>query len=38
MSDRIIVMRDGKIVREFKTGDTSQEEIIMYATGGNNNG
>jgi len=32
MSDRIIVMCNGKITRELVTKDTSQEEILFYAT------
>jgi ribose transport system ATP-binding protein len=32
MSDRIIVMCNGKITAELVTKDTSQEEILHYAT------
>ncbi|ACL71015.1 sugar ABC transporter ATP-binding protein [Halothermothrix orenii] len=35
MSDRIVVMRDGQFVKEFVTSRTTQEEIMLYATGGN---
>jgi ABC-type sugar transport system ATPase subunit len=32
ISDRVIVMRDGSIVREFNTKDTSQEELMHAAS------
>jgi len=32
MSDRIIVMCNGKITKELVTKDTNQEEILFYAT------
>jgi ribose transport system ATP-binding protein len=32
VSDRVIVMKDGKIVKEFITKDTSQEELMHFAT------
>jgi ribose transport system ATP-binding protein len=32
MSDRIIVMCNGKITKELVTKDTNQEEILQYAT------
>jgi ribose transport system ATP-binding protein len=32
MSDRIIVMCNGRITAELLTGDTNQEEILKYAT------
>jgi ribose transport system ATP-binding protein len=32
MSDRVIVMCNGKITGEFVTKDTNQEEILHYAT------
>jgi ribose transport system ATP-binding protein len=35
MSDRIYVMRDGQIVKELDGYHTTQEEVISYATGGN---
>lgn len=34
LSDRVYVMRDGKIVQELNGYQTSQEEIISYAVGG----
>ena len=36
LSDRIYVMREGQIVKEIETvsAETTQEEIIAYATGG----
>lgn len=34
LSDRIYVMRDGKIVKELDGFNTTQEEIISYAVGG----
>ncbi len=33
VSDRVIVMKDGKIVGEFITKNTSQEELMHYASG-----
>jgi D-xylose transport system ATP-binding protein len=40
MSDRIVVMHEGKITKEFdnRNRDISQEEIMVYATGGEMNG
>ncbi|PUU94966.1 sugar ABC transporter ATP-binding protein [Halanaerobium sp.] len=40
MSDRIIVMHEGEITKEFdnRDKDISQEEIMVYATGGEMNG
>ncbi|OQA23010.1 MAG: Xylose import ATP-binding protein XylG [Actinobacteria bacterium ADurb.Bin346] len=32
VSDRVIVMKDGKIVKEFITKQTSQEELMHHAT------
>jgi ribose transport system ATP-binding protein len=32
ISDRIVVMCNGKITAELVTKDTSQEEILKYAT------
>jgi ribose transport system ATP-binding protein len=34
ITDRIYVMRDGKIVRELDSYSATQEEVIAYATGG----
>lgn len=33
MSDRVIVMKEGEMTAMLKTADTSQEEIMQYATG-----
>jgi ABC-type sugar transport system ATPase subunit len=35
MSDRILVIREGVIVKEMLKGEATQEKIISYATGGN---
>lgn len=35
MSDRILVMREGEIVKELNWQDASQEKVMYYATGGN---
>ncbi len=32
MTDRVLVMRNGRLVRELITAQTTQEEIIRYAT------
>lgn len=34
MSDRILVMHEGKLTAELDWNDTSQEDIMYYATGG----
>ena len=34
MSDRILVMYNGQIVKEFARSDATQEEILRYAIGG----
>lgn len=34
MSDRIYVMKDGRVVKELDGYNTTQEEVIAYATGG----
>jgi ABC-type sugar transport system ATPase subunit len=34
MSDRILVMHEGKITGEVQRADATQEKIITYATGG----
>ena len=34
VTDRVYVMYDGKIVKELKTKDTNEEEILYYSTGG----
>ena len=33
ISDRVLVVHDGKIVTALMTKDTTEEEIMMYATG-----
>ncbi len=35
MSDRILVMREGEIVKELNWGEATQEKVMYYATGGN---
>jgi len=32
MTDRVLVMRNGRLVKELITADTNQEEIMRYAT------
>lgn len=34
VSDRVIVMREGKIVKEFQRGEANQENVLAYASGG----
>ena len=34
LSDRIYVMREGRIVKEIQHEGVTQEEVIAYATGG----
>ncbi|NLJ70892.1 MAG: xylose ABC transporter ATP-binding protein [Clostridiaceae bacterium] len=34
ISDRVLVMHEGKFVKEFSKDDVTQEEIMHYATGG----
>jgi ribose transport system ATP-binding protein len=34
MTDRVLVLRDGNVVKELLTAGTSQEEIMRYATMG----
>ncbi|MCG7385841.1 sugar ABC transporter ATP-binding protein [Paenibacillus sp. ACRRY] len=34
IGDRIAVMCEGKIVKEFKRGETNQEQLLFYASGG----
>lgn len=38
MSDRILVLCEGEIVKELQKDEYSQEIILEYASGGNNNG
>lgn len=37
MSDRIIVMKEGRIVKEFKQNEMTQASVLHYAAGGNVN-
>ena len=34
ISDRILVMYDGQIVKEFSRDEATQEKILLYASGG----
>jgi len=34
MADRVLVMRDGKIVKELSAAETNEEEVLAYAIGG----
>lgn len=34
VSDRVIVMREGKVVKEFQRGEANQENVLAYASGG----
>lgn len=34
MSDRILVMARGRVVKEFKRGEATQQDLMYYATGG----
>ncbi|MET3697734.1 monosaccharide ABC transporter ATP-binding protein (CUT2 family) [Bacillus oleivorans] len=34
ISDRILVMYDGRVVKEFAQGEATQERILLYASGG----
>jgi rhamnose transport system ATP-binding protein len=34
MSDRIVVMREGRVTGEFRRGEASQEQVMTAATGG----
>jgi D-xylose transport system ATP-binding protein len=38
MSDRILIMAEGRIVGEVSREEATQEKIMAYATGGGNNG
>ena len=35
MSDRILVMREGEMVKELERKEATQEKVMYYATGGN---
>ena len=34
MADRVLVMRDGKVVKELDAAKTSEDEVLTYAIGG----
>jgi simple sugar transport system ATP-binding protein len=34
LTDRVYVMYNGKIVKELKTSETDEEELLFYSTGG----
>jgi ABC-type sugar transport system ATPase subunit len=34
MSDRILVMHEGSLTKEFNWEEATQENILTYATGG----
>lgn len=34
IGDRIAVMYDGKIIKEFARGEVEQEQLLLYASGG----
>lgn len=34
IADRILVMCDGKIVKEFRHGEATQEDLLLHASGG----
>jgi ABC-type sugar transport system ATPase subunit len=33
ISDRVLVVHEGRVIKELVTKDTTEEEIMMYATG-----
>ena len=33
MSDRILVMREGRLVGDFKRAETDEEKLLQYAAG-----
>lgn len=35
VADRLVVMRNGQVVKEFPVGDATEEKIVAYATGTN---
>lgn len=37
ISDRIVVMHEGRVVAEFQRDEASQDEIMLYAAGGEGN-
>ena len=34
LTDRVLVMFDGQIVKELKTSETNEKELLYYSTGG----
>jgi len=34
MADRVLIMRDGRIVKELSAAETNEEEVLAYAIGG----
>jgi ribose transport system ATP-binding protein len=36
MADRVLVMRNGRVVKELDTARTSEDEVLAYAIGGHN--
>ena len=38
ITDRTYVMYNGKIVKELKTSETSEKELLFYSVGGEENG
>jgi ABC-type sugar transport system ATPase subunit len=36
MADRILVMRNGRVVKELDAAKTSEDEVLAYAIGGHN--
>jgi simple sugar transport system ATP-binding protein len=34
ITDRVYVLYDGRIARELRTADTTEEELLLYSTGG----
>lgn len=34
VSDRVLVMREGEVVKEFQRGEANQENVLAYASGG----
>ncbi|MGM0380124.1 MAG: sugar ABC transporter ATP-binding protein [Bacillota bacterium] len=37
LTDRVYVMYDGRVVKELKTSETNEEELLFYSTGGGSN-
>ena len=34
MSDRVIIMHNGRVAGELTAGEATEEEVLMFATGG----